>query len=108
MSFCTSFDISRQTYLERLNSLILDRLNSLIKAVLFLPFQSAHLSFTFLGAPARTSNKVFTKRDQRGHVDLVLDVWGKAFSLSPLNMTLAVACSSTTFSFCHCLSYSVI
>ena len=53
--------------------------------------------FLFI-ALAKTSSKRLNKSGEREHPCLVLDLRGKAFSLSPLTMMLAVALSYMAFS----------
>ena len=60
--------------------------------ILHLPFQFGYLvfiSFSCLIAVARTSKTMLKKRDESGHPFLVPDFSGKAFSFSPLNVSLS-------------------
>ena len=47
--------------------------------------------FSGLIAVARISNSILNKSDESGHLCLVPDLRGKAFSFSPLGMMLAVS-----------------
>ena len=61
--------------------------------ILLLFFQFRYLYFFFSGliAVAKISNSIFNKSDESGHLCLVPDLRGKAFSFSPLGMMLAVS-----------------
>ena len=59
----------------------------------FLPTWISFISFSCLIAVPRTSNTMLNRSGENGHPCLVLDVSGKAFSFSPLNIILAVVLS---------------
>ena len=60
---------------------------------IWIPF----ISFPYLIAVARTLNTVFHKSSESEHPCLIPDLRGNAFSISPLNMRLAVGLSNMAF-----------
>ena len=57
------------------------------------PIWMPFISFSYLILVARTSNIMLHRSGKSGHVCLVPDSEGKAFSFSPLRMRLAVGLS---------------
>ena len=70
-----------------------------IETVLLIPFRFRCLLFIFLNlhSLARTSSTMLNKSDECGHLCLVPDLRGKAFSLSLLCMVFALGLPCITF-----------
>ena len=60
------------------------------------PILIPFISFCFLIAIARTSKTTLNSSGESGHLCIVLDLRGKAFSFSPLRIMFAVGFSYTT------------
>lgn len=61
-----------------------------IKTVLCLPIQFDAFSFVFFTALAKTSSKILNVSGENRHLCLTLHLRGKAFSVLPVSMMLAI------------------